>query len=548
MNSLGYTHNYAIARIGAMTTEFKKELIGTPDAKDEWRKDRSEAEAKFISIDSYNEFADPSSLFLVGRIGTGKTAILNRLQYSIQEGRNCYYQSVVLIDANDYIAQLSSMLRLRDVTDFSYTEIENIAVQEWKKVIYTIAMKALYDSRDNGALNESSKVKAIKAFLENQGLLSAGLDTRRILERISENLRVSDSVMSRTASIVSEIVSKKIGDYNDALLELENEMKSSQKKMLILVDSVERYEFQDRIVLAVLNAMVNVCMYFNEDGKGIAVKMALPSELVPNLLSINLEKTINKMVYIRWNQADLKALIAVRLYKYIKKLEGGVSLEAAISFFDEYYDTYCDTTQNFKFPTFAYCMSYSQKKPRQLISIFNTWLNLEQKFPHKNKMSLVSHAIAQHELIRVQGAFTIYSSVHPNMFEMFKKTFANRRYCFSNSEFDKWLKACASIRGTIDASVLKQYFVSSGLVGIMVNLHTIEANRHPFENDRVIRIKEVLFEYQYKERLPFNDETRFCLHPMCYRVLSTEIDLNTFVYPKPLEIEDEYIPWDFNTN
>lgn len=543
MSNSEYTRNYTTAKINAMITEFKTNLIGVPDAKDEWQENKNEAEAKFINIDSYNEFTDPSALFLVGRIGTGKTAILNKLQYSIQQGQNSHYQSVVLIDANDYIAQLSSTLRSRGVSDYSYTEIENFAIKEWKKVINTIAMKALYDRY---IVNDISKRKSIQAYLATQKLLKVGMDPRRILDLISENLRTSDSVINKAAAVLSEIASENIGGYNMALSEMEDELKSTNNKMLILVDSVERYEFHDRIVLAVLNAMVDVCMYFNEDEKGISVKMALPSELVPNLLSINLEKTINKMVYIRWNQADLKALIAVRLYKYITKANGSVDLDTAIDFFNKYYEEYCETTQNFKFPTFAYCMSYTQKKPRQLISIFNTWLNLERKFPQRNRMSLVSYAIAQHELIRVQGAFTIYSSVHPNMFDMFKKTFANQKYCFSESEFDRWLKACASLRGNMDAYDLKRYFVASGLVGIMVELHTIEKGRLPFENDRVIRIKEVLFEYQYKDRLPFNSQTKFCLHPMCYRVLSTTIDLNTFVYPKPLEIENEYVPWAIN--
>lgn len=535
-----YKHNYTTAKISAMTTDFKKNLIGVPDAKDEWRANKSEAEAKFINIDSYNEFADPSALFLVGRIGTGKTAILNKLQYSIQQGLNTDYQTVVLIDANEYIAQLSSTLRLRGLSEFSYTEIENIAICEWKKVLNTIAMKAFHCYC---VKNGIATLKAVQSYLAKEHLLNVGMDTRRILELISENLKNTDNFFSKTAAVVTEFASENIGDYNAALLELESALCSTGNKILILVDSVERYEFYDQIILAVLNAMTDVCVYFSEEDKGVAVKMALPSELVPNLLSINLEKTINKMVYIRWNQADLKSLIAVRLYKCITQVNGTINLETALDFFNNYYEQNCTTTQEFKFPTFAYCMSYSQKKPRQLISIFNTWLNLEQKFPKKNKMSLVSYAIAQHELIRVQGAFTIYRSVHPNMFDMFKKTFANQIYCFSESDFDIWLKACSSLRGNMDAYDLKRYFIASGLVGIMVELHTIEKGTLPFENDRVIRIKEVLFEYQYKERLPFNNQTKFCLHPMCYRVLNTKIDLNTFVYPKPLEIEDEYVPW-----
>ena len=144
---------------------------------------------------------------------------------------------------------------------------------------------------------------------------------------------------------------------------------------------------------------------------------------------------------------------------------------------------------------------------------------------------------------RVSGALSIYSSVHPQIVEMFTRTFANRKYCFSESEFDSWVAGCSNLRGSLDAYDIKKYFVSSGLVGTMIELHHIQPGEGRLSVDRPIRIKEVIFEYQIKERLSFNSGTKFCLHPMVYKALNIEVDRNTFVYPKPIELGNEFVPW-----
>ena len=126
---------------------------------------------------------------------------------------------------------------------------------------------------------------------------------------------------------------------------------------------------------------------------------------------------------------------------------------------------------------------------------------------------------------------------------MFQRTFSKHKYCFTESEFDAWLAECNNLRGNVDAYELKRYFISSGLVGVMVNLHQIKKGNRVLQNDRVVRIKEAVFEYQYKELLAFNNDTKFCLHPMTYSILNIKVDRNTFVYPRPIEEEGEFVPW-----
>ncbi len=537
-----YSYDYYHAGVTGVLTESFPEFIGKADAIDEWI-DEKTAEANFINIDSYSQFAEPSCVFLVGRIGSGKTAMLNKLKYSIEKGNNEDYAAVNIIDTRDYIAQLGKMIRIAGMEEFNYTEIEYTARKEWEKTINTIAMKTIYDKY---ASVESNTLKKIETYLSEQNILSSKMKIANVIERISENLGKIDTIQAQGLSTAGNILGQLFSaSYDDAVDEMKNIL-VKHGKILLLIDSIEKYEFSEKIILAVLNALVNICLDYNRENKYIEIKMAAPSELIPRLTAINPEKISSKIVYIRWSHDDLKSFLAVRIYKYVNRIAGAqyIEKEVANKFFDDYYGKFCITRCNINFPVFPYCLSYTQKEPRQLLAIFNAWLFLEQRYPETSRQDLIEKAINSDDLSRVKGALSIYSSVHTKMFEMFERTFSNRRYCFNESQLDEWLNSCANIRGDLDAYDLKKYFISSGLVGTMVELHFVEADNKILKPGRNVRIKEVVFEYQYKECLPFNSDTKFCLHPMVFGALNIEVDRNTFVYPKPLELDDEFVPWD----
>lgn len=543
MSKAKYEYDHYRAGISNMEANKIPEVLGYAEGKDEWEKPLS-ANANYININSYEQFEDPDCVFLVGRIGSGKTAMLSKLKYSVECGACKKYDCVAMIDTRDYIAQLGRSIRLSEYGKLPYSEIEYTARLEWEKVINSIAMKVLYDKY--GALFPD-EFRNIKAFLSENGEEPSRFSISDLLKTISENLGKTDNIImhgiSTTAILLGNIVSP---NYLKARQEL-GEIIRGHGRPLILIDSIEKYEFNDTVILAVLNALTTICLDNCRNDNGIILKMAAPSELIPNLTSVNFEKLSSKIVYIRWSFHDLKAFIAVRVYRYKKQIAGEeqVNQKEALAFFDEYYKPSCMTRHGIYFPTLAYCMSYTQKEPRQILSIFNSWIYFEEKYAAQSRMDLIDKAITYDDYSRVKGALSIYSSVHPRMLEMFERTFTNKKYCFSESEFDQWLRSCSKIRGQIEAYELKKYFISSGLVGTMVEMHHIPEENKDLKNKRYIRIKEVLFEYQRKDFLPFNDETRFCLHPMVFGALNIVVDRNTLVYPRPAE--DEYVPWEINT-
>ena len=94
-----YIHEY---RQRALVTDMQETIppyLGCGSAESEWQEDPHNARKQFIAINSYSEFAEPSSVLLIGRIGTGKTSILNNLEFLIKNGEDERYKFVTKINS-----------------------------------------------------------------------------------------------------------------------------------------------------------------------------------------------------------------------------------------------------------------------------------------------------------------------------------------------------------------------------------------------------------------------------------------------------------------
>ena len=536
-----YEHDYRFSGVADMMHDKIPPILGDIDANNEWI-DPAAAEANYINIDSYEQFLSSECIFLVGRYGSGKTSMLNKLKYSIIRKQNKEFNHALMIETKDHIAELGYALRTSATAEYTYSEAVRLAIREWEKTINILIMKVLYDKYSSCSL---PKTDNIKSYLTEQGLLSAHFSTDDLLAVLTSALaKVENPLVQGAISLANHVEKYKTPMYSVAKKEAESILKQ-YGKLIVLIDSIEKYEFNDRITFAVINALVDLCEKYHRTNRYIQFKMALPSELIPRLLSLNPEKFSNEAVYIRWSHDDLKKLVSVRLYRYLHQINKNDRIDnnEALDCFDAYYEEQCMTRCGFKFPTFSYCMSHTLKEPRHILAIFNAWIYYEKKYDQRPRMGLIEKAIDNNAPSRVEGALTIYNNMYDNIIDIFEKTFRNRKYCFSNSDFDSWLAGCSKLRGNLEAEELKKCFISSGLVGTMIDLHNIKPGDSFLSVDRPIRIKEVIFEYQIKHCLPYNSETTFCLHPMVYEALNIEVDRNTFVYPRPIESGNEFIPW-----
>jgi len=537
-----YEHAYVYSEMITDMQETIYPYLGYGNAESEWSENPQQAHNQFIKINSYEEFSDPSTILLIGRIGTGKTSILNNLKYLIEREQENRYKFVTMVESSKYFFQLSRSIRLSEHKDLLYAEIEELLIDKWNWLINVTAMQEMNKKFPN-------TTKKIKKYLEDNNLVDYQQSTAYIIDAICDNVEDVDNKVVQGAVALRKIMRRLYSvDFKDAEAELKDTLKD-EGNCLILIDTIDKYHVDDTISLAVISALYAACVNFSNSYSRdrILVKIALPSEIMPNLITINTEKIVNRIVYIRWNQKDLTKLIAIRLFSYKHQEVDECSIDEALTYFHEYYSETCITETGIVFNTMAYCLMHTQKKPRQLLSIYNSWLFLEKQYPGKDRMELISNAVHLNQELMIKGALSIYVNQNSRVFEIFKRVFAGSKYCFSASELDAMIKNCSSVRGEMDAFSVKRMLLSSGLLGIQQELHYINENNEYFKNiGKIIRIKEVVFEYQLKDQLPINGNSTFALHPICYRVTHNIVDENTIVYPKPAG--DEFVPWQKQTS
>lgn len=88
----------------ARTTEIP--YLGPEDAAAEWA-DPNTAMPLFVHTKAYTDFINPHTLILLGRTGTGKTAILQCVKNDIKEGRLSQYKFVATLSFDDIIDNLT---------------------------------------------------------------------------------------------------------------------------------------------------------------------------------------------------------------------------------------------------------------------------------------------------------------------------------------------------------------------------------------------------------------------------------------------------------
>jgi hypothetical protein len=515
--------------------------LGEESAEHEWN-EKGEPQKLFLPTESYENFKNDESIFLFGRRGTGKTAIIRMLNYEILNKKIEKFQYVWLIEEEDTYTELSRNIRMSPLSDLPRNELIYTIKEHWRWVIYVSAMSALIKdaARETGA---------IKRYLSVNNLLEEGDNTlikpfKYVTDVLNTALEEVDYEPIKVASALSKIINKLITpEFKTAKRKLLNILKEQKQNCLIIVDSIEKYELHDKISEAVVASLIEVALEFYEERYShVFVKVAFPSEIYPHLRPLNKEKTEGKTLFIIWRHKDLVSLIAKRFYKHIKrdtnsKLESLDHFDKAKEFIYEFLPRKVITAPSIPFDTLSYIISHTQKKPRQVILLFNIILTLAKKNGNNptniNQKEIVDGVHARLDIL-CNGAIDIYESIYPNSSSIVKRALKNIRSYFNAPVLDRHLNEIGALKKDADLSndQIKQLFVESGIIGVLQNTSKyMDSNTKEFY--------EALFEYQIKGVLTINNKTICVIHPMFYQELQVCADMNVLVYPKPIEEEEE---------
>jgi hypothetical protein len=535
---------------------FPRTLFGEEDAATEWEHNLNPQQI-FAPIASYEEFSSHGALFLFGRRGTGKTALLHMLTHAVNTGgvSSKNYTCAVLLQP--VVAELLPVFRGARLAELEETDLLSLLRLVWHWLIVSAAYIGIARKYPQARAQESGlAIKFNKAIDEELSDIDV---TRYLLDELflifKATLESAPDGANQLA-LITIALRERLGSLSTRVLERQIKAVFQKQKhpILVLVETEEVYQVNDRFASSVRSALIDALLdiYKHSFHSGVLAKAAFPSEIYPILAVSNAEKIENKIVFILWRYRDLVTLVAKRYYRILngnrragrleKELHALDGFAQAKKFLDTILPARIITRNNVELDTLSYIIRHTQKKPRQLIAIFNCILTMIQDKglnPRAlvNNVELIRDAVHSRLDTLVVGALDIYHGIYPRATEIVRKSMTGMPCYFSASDLDKAIKQTNEVREeTIGREDVRQLLVQAGVIGL-----TREAPRAARGGQASASIMEALFEYQVKGKLIITSNSICVVHPMFYEELQIQIDGAVLAYPKPTEEEEELL-------
>lgn len=521
-------------------------LFGQADAVTEWNQSESISSQLFVHTESYEIFKDNSLLFLFGRRGTGKTATLKMLEYEINEGLLNSYNYCTIIGQEENFYRLTLELR-NSTANHSKNELMNVLKDKWKWIIYNSAMINVVESnsdyKKNPHLSKVADYLKSQKFLTQKDVVITKSPITKAIDIFSKSfndidyspLKIGIALIQATRELYSE-------SYEDALNSLVLFLRSQKKTALILIDSKEMHEFNDEISEAAISALMDASLEIFQKSfqYNINVKVAFPSEIFPHLSPSNQGKTRDKGHYIMWRYKDLLNFIIKRYTKILaesnieyKELDNSATTEEMKEFIYKYLPKTTSSFSEIEFDTISYIISHTQKKPRQVILLFNNILSLAAQhgisFSNLTPICIKEGTNARLEDLTA-GILDMYRQLYPQAPEIVKKTLFDSKNLLDFGDLHSQMSESNGIisRHNMTRENVERLLLETGIIGIVQDEHKLNDSKS---------IIMVVFEYQIKDVITITSKHHLAIHPMFYQGLNIRVDKNSFIYPKPADDE-----------
>ena len=525
-------------------------FLGEEDAMDEWQ-DPKKSVKLFLHTNSYEDFKKDNILYLFGRRGTGKTAIIRMLDYEINSGKLKPYICSSIIDHERAYNELASQLRGSPLVELPQNELVYFLIQKWRWILTASAMVCICKTTSE-ELDCKQDLHVLQQYLSKHRLYEAKMHDKspvsRITEIIGESLSAIDYIPTKLGLAITRISDQIYGnDFTNAEDAMINILRKKKGSCIILIDSIEFYNLKDPISRAVISSLIQairIC-YSSRLDKMLLAKAAFPAEIYPYLTLVNQEKVDGRNLFILWRYRDLVCLLAKRYYRYLHEGEPEENRQCK---FDGYVDSKeyiykhlahkVEADQGIEFDTLAYIIRHTQKKPRQVILLLNIVLTLAKKAGLDNTLisaDFIKKGVHARLDILVRGVLEIYQNVYENAETIVKRVLNQAPSHFDASQLDKLIKEVSAIRTSVALEVedVKRLLIESGSIGVSLGTHLFP--------DGVRKLMIVAFEYQVKGLIATSNRAYYALHPMLYQDVMVDLDLNTFVYPVPYENEESQL-------
>jgi hypothetical protein len=385
------------------------------------REDGTPSDILIYQTEAFDEIIDDARPIIVGRRGSGKTAIVAAL--AARYGRDDHSHGdgaatlakgdiYVLINSWDHLDQLvidvgtDARHSLGGDGDWSSLLPETTA-RHWGRRLWMVIFNRIYSESlyDSGI---RTKLSSVVRYVQGKDI-------------IAEDGQVSENSLN-----------EKFNQTKQSVIKYLNEEK---KKCLIVIDSLEEYPVLAPRFQKIISGLLKCVNDFNADYPSIRIVCCIPEEVEPHFIakaSNHLKDfSTSSVSKLRWHPIDLLRIVAERyrefLYIYshddraftkqIKKFDFGVRSHIR-DFFSLFMPRTIKNSLEREEASLAYIIRHTQLLPREFLMIFDAAIVSSHKFSGSwrslDHAAIVRAVESQEPLLALQ-VLQPYRSLYPDL-------------------------------------------------------------------------------------------------------------------------------------
>lgn len=435
---------------------------------------------------SFNVLLRRDLSVLVGRRGSGKTALLNSYKYrryldksgtlELYDPRSDFRAYDIVIDVVTY-KQFDEMQRWVSGKEAGFRPVEAL-VDEWETMVTDYFFARLVSSETKLG-RVTPQLYVLRRYLEqgDDGFRQEVREKvwgRSLLDTVKALFRIDRS--DGSTHISSE----------EALTAATEHLASIKSKAVVLFDSMDEYDVSNTHFTRSLGALIRFISQFNARQERIKIKLGLPLEIFREVqrASANALKDLVSVDQLKWSAMELAQIAAhrFRLFLQLHDPEFAIALnrldlnrrEQVREFWMRFLPAKHFNRYGQAEDVITYVLRHTQLLPRQLLMIMQKVIVMSAGITggfRELKNDAVSDAIAETEPLIANEILSAFTHVYPFAEEVCRPVFANFPTLFSFDELeDKWRRRGRPVMNRrpfdFDMSHFSEMLVRMGIVGL----------------------------------------------------------------------------------
>ena len=464
---------------------------------------------------------------IMGRKGSGKTS---------------YLRSVYFDKKYEYCTEIR--------TDHALTHISKVVQGLTKEAAFpemladlweTILWMCMFSDIRNQAMLSEEQLDAVNTYLESVGVEDA-CSVGDVLWKVA---RMFEEVLeSEPKDGLSEIL-RRLNRvmFRNTLAAVENSLRASDKKLVILMDSLDDFQLDFNSVYYSLQGLLKFVGSMNKPRDMVDIRFCLPTELYPRILELssNPNKDFRRSLKLQWTASELILIAAQRLKLYLelyypdywkRLLPLDVTVRAdALKLFQAVLPKTITSQSGFQEETISYILRHTQLLPRHFLmllnSIFRGTGGTQSLIPFPISESRIINGVRQVEERIVTEVFVAFKSIYSTAGATCKRSLPELGHKFSVGELHRVFTRHG--KAVFEGDNFFEFQRMLLEIGAMGKVKPGKATDVYIQGN---------FEYTIDHQIAISHDDELCLHPL-FSGIYGEDKKDRPVYPYGSDVNDE---------